>query len=163
MTRGFDHFIEAAARKHLPMVDWRLYRALLVTESNLNPDAVSPAGAVGIAQFMPATWAEWAPRAGYPGADRTHAEASIYTGAAYLRSLYDQWSSPRPEMDRFCLACASYNAGLGNILKAQNLAKMATGYKSIMTALPEVTGQHAKETLAYAPKILREWVKEVAG
>jgi len=163
MTRKYDPIIQAAAIKWLPQIDWRLYRSLLVIESQLNPKAVSPAGAGGIAQIMPDTFLEWAPKAGYPVSDRFDPEASIHTGACYLARLYNQWSSPRPQIDRICLAMASYNAGLGNVLKAQQAAKMLTGYKEIISALPTVTGERSKETMAYAPKILHEWVKEVAG
>lgn len=163
MTRQYDYLIQAAAKKHLPFMDWRLFRSLLVIESNLNPLAVSPVGAKGIGQFMPATWDQWAPRAGHAGADVTDPAANIDTSAQYLAYLYGQWTSPRPDIDRICLTMASYNAGLGNIIKAQQAAKMQNGYLTIMTGLPAVTGNHAKETQAYAPKILREWVKEVAG
>ena len=53
---SFHRFIEAAAiRNDIPV--WFLTR-LIRQESGFNPRAVSPAGAMGIAQFMPATAAE---------------------------------------------------------------------------------------------------------
>src|SRR5690606_20537269 len=55
----YNELIRLAAQKYLPGYDWRLYKAQLWQESKLNPYATSPAGAKGIAQFMPATWAEW--------------------------------------------------------------------------------------------------------
>jgi len=60
----YDTHIQWALSLHFPTLDWRIYKALLWQESRFNAQAVSPVGAQGIAQFMPATWAEWAPKAG---------------------------------------------------------------------------------------------------
>jgi membrane-bound lytic murein transglycosylase MltF len=159
----YDDLIQAATEKWLPGYDWRLLKAQYIQESQLKPFAVSPAGALGLAQFLASTWAEWSPRAGYEGRDRTDPEASIFTGACYMAHLKRQWASPRPEIDRICLAMASYNAGLGNLLKAQKAANGALAYKDIVSALPSVTGAKSAETLNYPRKILAEWVRQVAG
>jgi len=55
MNKKYDALIKTAQKKYLPGTDWRLLKAQLTQESDLNPRAVSPAGAQGIAQFMPNT------------------------------------------------------------------------------------------------------------
>lgn len=150
----YDTLIKAAVAKHLPGYDWRLLKAQYYQESRLDPMAVSPAGAVGIAQFMPATWGEWSVKAGYANSDRTDAEASIMTGAAYMAHLISSWHSPRPDIDRNCLAMASYNAGFGNLLKAQKAAGNPNLYADIIKSLPKVTGDHSKETITYVRRTL---------
>ena len=157
----YDDLIRAAASRFIPDVDWRLLKAQYWQESRLIPDAVSPAGAVGIAQFMPATWKEQAPRAGYPHATRTDPEASIFAGAHYMRWLRGQWSWPRPEIDRHCLALASYNSGLGDILKAQRRMGGPSLYWEIIRGLPLVEPEHAEEPIEYVKRILRTYVRLV--
>ncbi len=75
-----------------------LLAAQLQQESGFNPDAVSPAGARGIAQFMPAT------AASYGLADPTDAAAAIDAQAHLMRDLLRQFGS-------VALALAAYNAG----------------------------------------------------
>lgn len=159
----YNELIRLAAQKYLPGYDWRLFKAQLWQESKLNPYAVSPVGAKGIAQFMPATWKEWRIKSGYHGYDETHPEASIFTAACYMAWLIGQWSSPRPDIDRFLLAAASYNSGLGDILKAQKAADMHNGYKQIMAELPQIEPHHSAETITYGKRILQWWAQEITG
>ena len=163
MSDVYDAQIQSAADKFLKY-DWRIYKAQLIAESNLDPEAVSPVGAVGLAQFMPGTWADVLKNRGLSSdLKRTDPEAAIECGAWYMRSLCEQWSSKRPLMDRVCLAMASYNAGLGNILKAQKLADNANLYAQIIAELPGVTGKNSKETINYVKKILDLYNKMVTG
>ena len=159
----YDELIRLAAKKYLPEYDWRLFKAQLIQESTLNPYAVSPVGAKGIGQFMPATWREWRVKSGYHGHDESHPEASIFTGACYMAHLIGQWRSPRPAIDRYLLAAASYNSGLGDILKAQKVAGMANSYKLIMAALPQIEPLHSNETIQYGKRILQHWAREITG
>ena len=48
-----------SATKTCPRLTPSLLAAQVEVESNWNPRAESPAGAQGLAQFMPATWATW--------------------------------------------------------------------------------------------------------
>lgn len=159
----YDELIRQAAEKHLPGYDWRLYKAQLWEESRLDPEALSPVGAKGIAQFMPETWDEWSPRAGYRGEHRTDPEASIMTGAMYLSYLISEWHWPRPLIDRHCLALASYNSGLGDILKAQRASGDKVLYAEIIEKLADVEPDHAPETLGYVRKILSSYNGLVIG
>lgn len=70
-------------------------------ESRYNPNAVSPAGAVGLMQIVP----KWHPTAKpYDPID------SIFYAAKYLRQLYDQTGS-------WANALAAYNWGIGNLTR----------------------------------------------
>ncbi len=75
-----------------------LLSAQLYAESNFNPNAVSPAGARGIAQFMPATAAAYGLR------DPTNAAQAIDAQAHLMHDLLRQFGSVP-------LALAAYNAG----------------------------------------------------
>lgn len=154
----YDILIQDATERFLKGYDWRLYKAQLWKESNFNPEAVSPVGARGIAQFMLDTWKEWSKKAGFDGAPIDDPKASIFTGACYLNWLIGQWSRPRPDIDRHCLALASYNAGLGNILKAQKAAGDPAGYAEISQALHLITGPYSRETLNYVERIMGHYV-----
>ena len=132
----------------MPFVDWRLLKAQCYQESLLDPLAVSPVGAQGICQFMPATWADM-PIEGSPFTPRLNIHAAAY----YMGRLRTGWSSPRPEFDRHSLAMASYNAGFGNLLKAQRLCTGAILYAEIIDCLPDVTGRHSNETITYVERI----------
>jgi hypothetical protein len=79
-----------------------LLAAQLMAESNFNPFAVSPAGAAGIAQFMPGTAAM------YGLTDPFDADASINAQAHLMSDLLEQFGSP-------ALALAAYNAGPGAV------------------------------------------------
>lgn len=79
-------------------VDEALLAAVLRAESNFNPRAVSPKGAKGVMQIMPATGRELGLR------DFFDPEANLDAGARYLAHLLREF--PTPE-----LAIAAYNAG----------------------------------------------------
>ena len=79
-----------------------LLAAQLFAESNFNPNAGSPAGAQGIAQFMPGT------AAAYGLDDPYDPVASIDAQAHLMSDLLRQFGSPE-------LALAAYNAGPGAV------------------------------------------------
>src|SRR3546814_19542242 len=62
----------------------------------------SPAGAIGVMQLMPGTWAEMRVRLGL-GADPDDPRDNILAGAFYLRLMYDRFGYPG--------LLAAYNAG----------------------------------------------------
>lgn len=96
--------IERAERVHgLPA---GLLARLLYQESRYRADIIdgrsrSPAGAIGIAQFMPATAAEF-------GIDPRDPWASIDAAALYLSQLYRRFGN-------WSEALAAYNWGQGNV------------------------------------------------
>tara|TARA_R110000803_G_scaffold135518_2_gene202504 strand:+ start:155 stop:658 length:504 start_codon:yes stop_codon:yes gene_type:complete len=157
ITTKYDSLILKATALYLPEYDWRLFKAQLAAESGkeLDANAVSPVGAEGIAQFMLPTWGDWAHKAGFKGFSRTDPRASIFTGAMYMQWLCGQWSSPREQIDRYLLAAASYNSGLGDILTAQKFARGVYPFAQIMHSLPDADPRGAEETANYCERILR--------
>lgn len=143
----------------MPGYDWRLLKAQLFQESRLDPDAVSPVGASGVAQFMPATWREVQQALGYQGVSPFQAGPAIYGSAWYMHRMISVWSSPRPWTDRVMLAQASYNAGAGNLIRAQRQCGGVLAYDQIVACLPDVTGHHSKETITYVERIWRYWYR----
>lgn len=93
---------EASLRFGVP-VAW--IRAVLRAESAGDRQAISSAGAMGLMQIMPATWAELRVRYRL-GSDPYDPRDNILAGAAYLRELYDRYGSPG--------FLAAYNAGPGS-------------------------------------------------
>ncbi len=97
--------------------DWRLFAALVYQESRFKHNVQSHMGAYGLMQFMPAT-------ADFFGVKhKTDPETQIRAGAKYLKWLEKRFDSiPDPEQ-RVKFILASYNAGLGHVIDARNLAK----------------------------------------
>src|SRR5690625_369529 len=99
---------DAADEAGLP---YEIVSALLYTESGFDPNAVSPVGAAGVAQFMEDTWAEYG-----NGQDRFDPQASIDASGRYLRDLQDMVApvaTTDQELIEFTLA--AYNAGPGRV------------------------------------------------
>lgn len=86
---------KSAARKYGVPED--LFLRLVQQESGWNPNAVSPKGAVGLAQLMPDT-------ADHLGVDETDPQSNLDGGARYLSMMYARFGSWK-------LALAAYNAG----------------------------------------------------
>jgi len=167
-TDRYDRDIRASAGAFLSAwgADAGLWwKAELIAESALDPAAQSPAAAMGLAQFMAPTWRDVKVELNLP-ADATpfQPEHAIRAGAYYLGKLRRAWGKvERTEADRRRLAQASYNAGLGNIMKAQQLAGGAADYPSIIAQLHRVTGDaNAAETRGYVQRIERIY-NELSG
>jgi soluble lytic murein transglycosylase-like protein len=159
----YDPAIRSAVAKYWPdHPDWLAWRAQLYQESRLNPGAVSPVGAGGLAQFMPGTWRQVVREMRLPAGVSPHADIAIEAGAYYMGQLRRKWSAPRPSDERQFLAQASYNAGLGNILGAQVVCRDALLWRDIAPCLSQVTGRHAAETIGYVTAIAR-WRARMAA
>jgi soluble lytic murein transglycosylase-like protein len=98
-------------------IDYALLQALIATESGFDALAVSPKGAIGLMQVMPAT----AERYGVTGDKKTSVEKklsdpgiNIKTGTRYLSYLIHLFP------DQLELALAAYNAGEGAVQRAGN-------------------------------------------
>lgn len=94
-----------AAQNSLPP---ELVHSVIQVESNYNPYAVSPKGALGLMQLIPAT----ARRFGV--ADVFNPEDNIQGGARYLKYLLDLFGD-------YPLALAAYNAGEGAVARYGNI------------------------------------------
>lgn len=102
------HIDEAAQRFELP-ASW--IRAVLQAESGGDPRAVSPNGAIGLMQIMPATWDELRVHHGL-GTDPFDPRDNILAGAAYLRQLHDRYGSIRAMLAAYNAGPARYEASL---------------------------------------------------
>jgi soluble lytic murein transglycosylase-like protein len=105
IARAADYQPAIAAAADRYAVSAALVNAIAHAESRFDPAAVSPAGATGIMQLMPATARQF-------GVDPTDANANIRGGTAYLRTLLDRYDG-----DIVC-TIAAYNAGPGSVSKS---------------------------------------------
>ena len=102
-----DRYInEAAARHH---VDPNLVRALVKVESNFNPSAVSPKGAMGLMQLMPATARMYDVRNPFDAAQNVDA------GVRHLKGLLENFGG------NVSLSLAAYNAGQGAVERSRGI------------------------------------------
>ncbi len=92
---------QAAAATGVPAA---MILAVAAQESGFHPGAVSPAGAQGLMQFMPATWARYGVQADGRLGNPFNPKEAILAGARYLRHLALEFHSWK-------LALAGYNAG----------------------------------------------------
>lgn len=159
ITTKYDDQIKQAVDTYWPDYPVPIaYKAQLYQESRLDPNAKSPVGAVGIAQFMPATWQDVLAQLHFGVADRHEAKIAIQAGAYYMAQQrrfkpWRSWADP----DKHYMAQGSYNAGAGNIMKAQRLCN-ATNWAETIKCLPDITGDNARETIAYIDRI-NHWME----
>src|ERR1051325_4587357 len=105
-----SRMIDGAAREH--SVDPALVREVARQESGFRPCAVSPKGAEGLMQLMPATQAQFQVR------DPFQAEESLAAGAKLLKQLLDRYNGD------LSLALSAYNAGSGRVDKAGGIPEI---------------------------------------
>lgn len=137
-----------------------VWASQLYQESLCNPAANSPAGAGGFAQFMKATARDMSKRLGIDF-DRYDARQAIDAGAYYQARLTKTFRrrGRHPEQ-AYELGAASYNSGLGNVLKSQKLCGGARLWAGVSACQDKVTGRHAAETITYVKRIKR-WTNEM--
>jgi soluble lytic murein transglycosylase len=93
---SYDNLIARVSRRH--RVPPALVKAVIHAESAFDPRAVSPKGAMGLMQLMPAT-------ARLLGVEEPfRADANVQGGTRYLRALHDRYGS-------WTHTLAAYNAG----------------------------------------------------
>lgn len=124
------HVAEAARRFGIPEA-W--IWAVMRVESGGNSRAVSRAGAMGLMQIMPATWAGLRTRYGL-GPDPFDVRDNIMAGAAYLREMHDRYGNASAML-------AAYNAGPGRyddfVSRGRPLPAETVGY---LAQLVPITG-----------------------
>lgn len=139
---------EAAQRFELPAA-W--IRAVLRAESNGDPRAVSPKGAIGLMQIMPDTWADLRIRHRL-GSDPYDPHDNIIAGAAYIRALFDRYGSPG--------WIAAYNAGPGRYeasLKGRPLPAETRAY--VANVAPNLDGSDAVRSITVAAADPFAWTR----
>ena len=109
-----------------PHFDWHWFKAQGIAESGLRPNAKSSAGAKGIMQILPTTYAEI--KEDNPHFTRIDEPRwNIAAGIYYDRKLYRKWKKGLPTEERLAFALASYNAGYGKVLRAYRRARDQEG------------------------------------
>ncbi|MFQ5828598.1 MAG: transglycosylase SLT domain-containing protein [Candidatus Methylomirabilia bacterium] len=153
------YFSKYSKRFFGPRFDWTYFKAQAVAESRLRAKAKSRMGAVGVMQIMPATFKEIRRKNPSIRGTREQPRWNIAAGIYYDRTIWNTWKADRPFRDRVNFMLGSFNAGRGNILKAQRLAKKKgldhNLWEAIERTLPKVTGRYSKETIGYVKKIDR--------
>lgn len=127
-------FIAEAARRFDVPEDWVI--AVMVAESGGRTTSngrpiTSPAGAMGLMQLMPRTWAIMRARLGL-GHDPYEPRDNILAGTCYLRLMYDRFGYPG--------LFAAYNAGPGRyadyIRRGRALPGETRNYLAAVTGTP---------------------------
>jgi soluble lytic murein transglycosylase-like protein len=110
-VRAWDADISAASRKY--SIPAALVRAIIVAESNFNPEAVSRVGARGLMQLMPGTASDM-----YVG-DPADPVQNIHGGTRYLRILANMFNGDPVK------TIAAYNAGPEAVRRAKGVPNFA--------------------------------------
>ena len=126
-ARMYDGIITEHARANDVRPD--LVRAVVQVESAFNPYALSPKGAQGLMQLMPATAQQFGVKNAY------NPEENVRAGVAYLRQLLDRYENDEE------LALAAYNAGPGAVDKyGQNVPPYAET-KNYVAQISQITAR----------------------
>ncbi len=130
-------FEEALARHNMPLE----LKYIPIIESALNPNAVSPAGAGGLWQFMPSTAKGHGIEVSNTVDQRRDPYVSSDKAAVFFKKLYDTYGD-------WSLAIAAYNCGPGNVNKAiKRTGNEKADFWEIYNYLP-------KETRGYVPAFI---------
>lgn len=115
VPNGWGSLVDDAAK--VSGVPAAVLAAQLNAESGWNPRATSSAGAQGLAQFIPGTWAS------YGEGDPFDPTAAIKAQGNYMKALMDQVSglAKSSGVDPVSLALAAYNAGPGAVQAAKGI------------------------------------------
>ncbi|MDR2120966.1 MAG: transglycosylase SLT domain-containing protein [Tannerella sp.] len=113
----YDHFF----KQYAPLLgwDWQLLASVSWQESHFDPSAMAWSGARGLMGIMPET----AAHLGFELPEMDEPEKNIQAGVECLRRFGRRFVNVPDSLERIKLTLASYNAGLGHILDAQQLAE----------------------------------------
>jgi membrane-bound lytic murein transglycosylase MltF len=137
-------------------VDYLLMAAQGYQESQLNQNAKSPVGAVGMMQLMPATGKDM--KVG----DIALLEPNIHAGVKYFRFMMDQYykDEPMDKLNKGLFTFASYNAGPGRIRQLRKRAADRgldpnTWFNNVELLAAESIG---RETVQYVSNIYKYYL-----
>jgi membrane-bound lytic murein transglycosylase MltF len=137
-------------------VDWLLMGAQGYQESQLNQNAKSSVGAIGVMQLMPATGKEM------NVGNITQTEANIHAGIKYMRFMIDRYyeKEPMTKLDKALFAFASYNAGPARVRQLRQEAARRgldpnVWFQNVEYVAAEKVGQ---ETVTYVSNIYKYYI-----
>ena len=148
---GFGRSAEERRRAIFPLVHRAacefglpvsLFDALIMQESRYQASALSPKGAIGLAQLMPGTARDLGVNA-YTLAD------NLRGGARYLKQQYNKFG-------RYDLALAAYNAGPGRVQKRWAVPRIAETQGYVRTIMANWTGVGGAVLASAAPMPYRQ-------
>jgi hypothetical protein len=135
------HVADAARRFGIPE---RWIWAVMRVESNGDVRAVSTAGAMGLMQIMPGTWAGLRARHRL-GPDPFDPHDNIIAGAAYLRTMHDRYGNVTAML-------AAYNAGPGRYDEYLSRGRpLPAETRAYLAKLASITDASDDTQLAAAP------------
>lgn len=147
-----------------------LIAAQVNQESGWNPDATSPAGAQGISQFMPGTWASVGVDGDGDGrADVWNPTDAILTQGHYMCGLVHQVKTAIAAKtitgDVVSLALAAYNAGLGAVTAAGGIPAFIETQNYVATILVAAAASQSTDEGGVSADVAEavEWAKSVAA
>ncbi len=114
------------------------FKYLAMAESGLNPEAVSPAGAGGLWQFMKSAAKDYGVETGDNVDLRFNVEIETLAATKYLKDSYARFKN-------WTLVAASYNIGKAGISRRMN-TQMVDNYYDLF--LPEETARYVYRILA---------------
>jgi membrane-bound lytic murein transglycosylase MltF len=137
-------------------LDYLLMGAQGYQESQLDHNAKSPVGAIGVMQVMPATGKEM--KVG----DITELDANIHAGVKYIRFMMDQYfkDEPMDELNKGLFAFASYNAGPGRVRQLRREAEKRGLNPNVWFGNVEQIASEriGRETVTYVSNIYKYYV-----
>lgn len=167
-TTKFDVYFNKYSKRYFgPGFDYKWFKSQGMAESALNADAESWVGAKGVMQVMPATFREIKSRNLNIVGDLADPRWNIEAGIYYDSKLFKSWKAKRPFDDRLAFMFASYNAGMGNVLKGQKQCKLITPnsncnlWQNIVPVAHNVRSWRSEETLGYVKRIFKFMGKKI--
>lgn len=148
-SRYDEHFKNYASRYFGNVLDWRLFKAQGIVESQLRSNAKSHRGALGIMQIMPATYREIQRKNHfYKTRKLSSIETNIGAGIYFDAYLFDRWNLEVSSADRIKLMLASYNGGYARVLRAFSKAgKPENDWPAVAKYLPRETRNYVDRVL----------------
>ena len=137
-------------------LDYLLMMAQGYQESQLNQQARSPVGAIGVMQVMPATGGE------LKVGDIRQIEPNIHAGVKYIRFMMNQFyaNEPMDKLNKGLFTFASYNAGPGRIAQLRKEAAKRGLDPNIWFSNVEVIASEkiGRETVQYVSNIYKYYL-----
>ena len=130
----YSNIVVPLAKQH--GIDWRLVTAIMAAESSFNPCAVSPKGAMGLMQIMPAVAREYevSPNEAF------NPDENVRAGVLLLKRLNKRYKG------NLKLTVAAYNAGEGNVQRYGGIPP----FKETQKYVKRVLGYHSDLKVAKA-------------